>query len=132
MQARTNGNGRAPMEERRKWFQQRFEVYCLNKGRFPWNWQFRDFHGQITKQGQGFETRSQAIRSAKSVNGSPEIVVADGNGRPVDYVHGKGKHKIVLARKDGRVLGELYSPPSLDRGANSVNIEPGNQNNRSV
>lgn len=112
--------------KQRKWFQQRFEVYVLGKGRFPWNWQFRDFNGKITTKGTGFATRSEAIMSAKYVNGSPEIIVADANGRPVEYVHGKGKHKIVLAKPDGKVLGELYSPPSQESGAQTARIEPAN------
>jgi hypothetical protein len=102
----------------------RIEVYRLQRGRFRWNWALREGDGQVTKMGQGFEQRSNAILSAKQFNGSPEIVLPNGNTKTV----APGRYRIVLIRDSGQDVGELYAPSSPEGVSFSVKIDPANNN----
>lgn len=102
----------------------RIEVYRLDQGRRRWNWALRGDNGSVTKMGQGYETRSQAISGAKQFNGSPEIVLPNGNTHTV----GQGRYHIVLLRGTGQDVGELYAPPSPNGASLSVKIDPANSN----
>lgn len=98
----------------------RIEIYRLKNGK--WNWALRAPGESITKQGQGYTTRANAILGAKQFNGEKAIYMPNGDDHKVK----QGRYPIVLMRNSGQDAGELYSPRSSNGLSFSVKIDPAN------
>ena len=98
----------------------RIEIYRLKDGK--WNWALREPGNDITKQGQGYSTRSNAISGAKQFNGEKAIYLPNGDNHQIK----QGRYPIVLMRNSGQDVGEIYSPRSSNGTSFSVRIEAAN------
>lgn len=103
----------------------RIEIYRLKSGK--WNWALRVPGNSITKQGQGYTSRSNAILGAKEFNGEKAIYLPNGGDHQVK----QGRYPIVLMRNSGQDAGELYAPRSSNGTSFSVRIDAANTNSES-
>lgn len=101
----------------------RIEVYRLQTRK--WNWALREIGKDVTKMGQGYETRAAAIAGAKEFNGVLEVYLPTKEKYTVKH----GTYPIVLIRSTGQDVGEVYSPQSSNGSSLSVKIKSANSNN---
>lgn len=101
------------------------EVYPLKNG--TWNWR-RRVNDQTSGSGNGYETRTEAIREARKANGGEEVTLTRPDGSSAGTARiGQSELRVVLLRPDGSIYGELDAASSTG-SAQHVTLTPATEN----